>query len=283
MDKVENKRSFTVKVNKEDVELCVLKPTQKQIAEGQKVYNKSFKEALESGALLRARLDGEMRSQNIWNDKKQEEFDKLSDELRELKYQLDAGGIKLSEAKKIALKMQKNRREINNLTSDKTQLDSNTVEAQAENSRFNHYVSICTVYNKDGSLFFKNQEDYFKKGVEDYTTECARQLMLLLYGMESNYEQNYPENKFLLENKFVDSKLRLVDNTGRLVSEDGLLIREDGRYVNNDGKLIDKHGRLVDEEGNFVIERKPFLDENDNPIVKEEVKVEEPAVEKKKK
>ena len=60
------------------IEVAVLRPDAKVSREAQKVYNRFFRDALESGALLRQKLDGYMTEQGLWNDDKQKEYDKLT-------------------------------------------------------------------------------------------------------------------------------------------------------------------------------------------------------------
>jgi len=45
--------------------------------EATKVYNRAFRDALESGALLRNKLEDYMRTQGMWNDEKQAELEVL--------------------------------------------------------------------------------------------------------------------------------------------------------------------------------------------------------------
>jgi len=111
------------------------------------------------------------------------------------------------------------------------------------------------------------------------------------------------ENKFLKEFKFVNEDLRLVNDDGHLIDIDGRLINEEGRYiayrtkkaeieqdedelyfVNIQGNEVVK---VVDEDGDErwvtpdLAERKPFLDEEGNPIIsakKEDAQKEEDLV-----
>jgi hypothetical protein len=112
-------------------------------------------------------------------------------------------------------------------------------------------------------------EDYLNRATEQVAVLGAQNLANMLYGLDSDYENNLPENKFLKKYKFVDDKLRLIDKQGRLIDEEGRLIDESGRFINDKGEFVDKFGNRVDFDGNYVVEFKPFLDDDGNPIVEE--------------
>jgi hypothetical protein len=114
-------------------------------------------------------------------------------------------------------------------------------------------------------------EDYINRATDPIAIVGAQNLANMMYGLDSNYESNLPENKFLKKYKFVDDKLRLIDNKGRLVDEEGRLIDENNRFINEAGQYVDKFGSVVDVDGNYVVDFKPFLDDDGNPI-QEEVK-----------
>ena len=61
-----------------EVKVAVLKPKAKHLREAQLSYNRAFRDALESGALLRQKLEDHMREQGIWDDTKQERYDEIN-------------------------------------------------------------------------------------------------------------------------------------------------------------------------------------------------------------
>ena len=74
----ENKPKTEITVESKDLDgndksVLVVRPDSKKLAEAQKVYNKIFRDGLESGALLRQRLDGYMREQGILSDEKEKQ------------------------------------------------------------------------------------------------------------------------------------------------------------------------------------------------------------------
>jgi hypothetical protein len=265
-------KTFKTFIDGKDREMFVRSPSLNDQKEGSKVYNQTFSEALKSKAVVRAKLDDLLVEQGLWDGVKQAKFTQLQTDILDGERILAKGGISLTNAKETALNMRKKREELRELISVKTNLDTHTAEGQADNARFNYLVSACTVYNDTKEPYFKSFEDYNNKSSDPVSILAAQNLANMLYGLDDDYEEKLPENKFLKQYKFVDSKLRLINKDGRLVDEDGRLINENGRYVNEEGKFIDKNGNLVDEDGDYILQFSPFLDENNQPIIVEETK-----------
>lgn len=271
-------RTFTATVNGKEVSLLVRSPSLQDQREATKVYNTAFSDALKAKAVVRAKLDDLLVEQGLWDDKKQFQFSALQSKILENERKLAKGGISLNEAKKLALEMRKDREELRDLISVKTNLDTHTAEGQADNARFNYLVSSCTVYNDNKKPYFSSYDEYLNKSSDPVAIQAAQQLAGMLYGLENNYEEKLAENKFLKQYKFVDDQLRLVDKQGRLVDQDGRLVDENGRFINEKGEFVDKDGNPVNAEGEYLIEFKPFLDDDGNPVVLEtEKKTEETA------
>jgi hypothetical protein len=271
-------RTFTYNVDNKEVTFLVKSPSLQDQREATKVYNTAFSDALKAKAVVRAKLDDLLVDQGLWDDKKQFEFTSLQSQILDNERKLAKGGISLTDAKNVALEMKKQREELRDLIAVKTNLDTHTAEGQADNARFNYLVSACTVYNDNKKPYFSSYDDYLNKASDPVAILAAQNLAGMLYGLENNYEEKLPENRFLKQYKFVDDKLRLINKDGKLVDSDGRLIDENGRYVNDKGEFIDKDGNLVNIDGDYVIEFKPFLDDNGNPVILESEKV-EPKVE----
>lgn len=268
-------RTFKTTVGDKEVELSVRSPSIQDQKEGTKVYNTAFSDALKSKAIVRAKLDDLLLEQGLWDDAKQIRFATLQAQILEGERKLAKGGISLREAKEEAFKMKKLREDLRELISVKTSLDTHTAEGQADNARFNYLVSACTVYKDGNRPYFTNYEDYNSKSGDVVAVLAAQNLAGMLYGLDSDYEEKLPENKFLKQYKFIDEKLRLINKEGKLVDSEARLINEDGRFINDKGEFVDKHGNLVDKEGDYVVEFSPFLDDDGNPIVSEVKKLQE--------
>jgi hypothetical protein len=259
-------RDFTVKVNDKDVELSVVTPSLKDRKEADKIYNTAFTEALQSKAVVRARLDDLLVDQGLWDDAKQQKFETLQKEILDNERQLAKGGISLKQAKELALQMKKLRAQLRELISVKTNLDVHTAEGQADNAKFNYLVYACTLVKGTNNKFFSSYDNYMDRANEEASVLAAQTLANMIYGLDANYEQKLPENKFLMDYKFVDSELRLINKEGKLVDEEGRLVDENGRFINENGEFVDKFGNLLTKDGEYDVEFTPFLDDDGNPV-----------------
>lgn len=270
-----NTRTFEVEINGKNVELAVRTPSLQDQREATKIYNTAFSDALKAKAVVRAKLDDLLVDQGLWDAKKQKQFTDLQATILDGEKKLAKGGISLSEAKKVALEMKQKREELRDLISVKTNLDTHTAEGQADNARFNYLVSVCTVYNDTKKPYFNNYDDYLNRANDQAAILAAQNLANMLYGLDNDYENKLPENKFLADYKFIDNKLRLIDKQGRLIDSDGRLIDENGRFINDKGEFVDKDGNLVSKDGEYIVEFKPFLDDEGKPVEVKQPKAQE--------
>ena len=280
---LEYDKNGNIKFNKDgtpkfvEKEYAVRIPTYKVMEEANKLKSKVFYEALNAGELLRDQLEDILRQRGLWNDQRQAEYDTLRKEILDREYQLQKGGIKLSDARRLAIEMKEKRQRMVDMLSSRSDLDSQTCEGKSENARFNYLFAHSLVYNDD------ELTPFYPNGLEDYVVDMdnpiaikgATEFYYLLSGTE-DLDDKLPENLFLKKFEFVDESYRLVDKTQRLIDKDGRYIDEYGNYIeyNEDGTYyyVDINGRKLDETtGNFVIdEPSPFLDDYGNPIASEE-------------
>jgi hypothetical protein len=127
------------------------------------------------------------------------------------------------------------------------------------------------VYSDNKEQYFKNFEEYNNRSADPVAILAAQNLAGILYGLENDYEEKLPENRFLKQYKFIDDKLRLINKDGKLIDENGRLINTNGRFINDKGEFIDKDGNIVDDNGDYVVQFSPFLDDDGKPIVIESV------------
>ena len=289
-------KSNRIKVDSVDLEgkkkeIYIKLPSSEENKEAQLAYNKAFKEALQSGAILRQKLQKVMSEQGIWDDAKEEEYQAILQEINDGEKRLSKGGISLSEARQVALEMRRRRVDFRALIAERSSMDSNTAEGQADNERFSHLVYVC-LKNSGGANLFKSKQEYEENANQPYVIEAAGQLAEKLYGLDPDYDRNLPENKFLEAYKFSDDATRLINKDGHLIDVDDQgverLINEDGRFVAYDEEgesyFVDRGGEKISEEGDYESEFTPFLDDEGKPVEvpsKEEEKeiTEEEAVE----
>lgn len=273
------------------VRFSVKTPGAEEIKKSQVVYNKAFKQALDDGALLRQKLTEYMRQQKLWDDKKQKQYEELIEKISEMEDSLKKGGIRLTLAKEIALELRQKREEFRILIAERNSLDAASAEGQADNARFEELVRLCTINPDTNKQWFSDEKDYNASANQPWVVTAAEKLGNTMYGLDPNYEKSLEENKFLQEFKYVDNELRFINEDGHTVDSEGRLTNEDGRYIayenDEDYKarenpyFVDRDGERVIEKNNEWIkeslaERKPFLDEEDNPIQSAEEEEEKP-------
>lgn len=255
-------REFTVG----DKNLKIRKPRLDELREAQKIYIKSFHDALKAGAILRAKLDDVLREQGLWDDKKEDDVKTLQSEIAQLEVSLLKGGsYKLAE--EAAFTLIDKRDELRKIFAIKYIYDTKTAEAIADDAKNDYLVSVCLVYNdKDFQPYFKNLEDYLNNQNDQVALEGYKQFLFLINDTEDNSEQELTEYKFLKKFKRIDDKLRLINKDGHLVDREGRLIDENGRYIAADGSFVDINGNPVDKDGNYNFGEAVYLDESGNPI-----------------
>jgi hypothetical protein len=258
-------------------------PASEENKSAQLAYNRAFREALQSGAVLRQKLAHVMEEQGIWDEAKESQYSSILESINKGEKTLSKGGISLSEARDLALEMRRNRAEFRGLIAERSSMDSNTAEGQADNERFSHLVYSCLL-NEKGEQIFATKEEYEANATEPYVLDTAGQLAEKLYGLDPNYEQGLPENKFLASYKFSDEELRLVNKEGHLIDIDDngneRLIDEDGRFVaydkDEESYFVDRDGSRITKEGDYKEQFTPFLDDSGKAVpVPEEEKEEE--------
>jgi hypothetical protein len=252
------------------VVVYVTRPTRQDNINAQLVASETFKKAVVGGAVVRRALDALLVQQGLWSDDKQAQVDKLDKTIREKLTQLKQGGIKLNDARELAIEIRIARLNRSLLMSDKNAYDELTADAISENAKFDYLVVQC-IKDENGNPIFTDVEDYKIKADENqpYIMEAVPKLATLIHGIEENWEANLPENQFLKKFKFIDEDMRLVNKDGRHITKDGKLIDNDFRYINDDGEYVDVDGNRIDQDGLPVVEFSPFLDDEGNPIVEE--------------
>lgn len=265
-----------IRVESKDVDdnpivVYVTRPTREENAKAQMVASRTFKDAVLGGAIVRKALDDMLVAQGLWSAEQQAKVDKIDQEIRDKLIQLKKGGVKISEARDLAVEIRIARMQRSLLLSERNVHDDLTAEAISDNAKFDYLVSVC-VKDEEGRPVFTDVEDYKEKAEANnaYASDAAAKLATMLYGMDEDWEAKLPENQFLKKFNFIDEDLRLVNKEGKFVTKDGKLIDNDFRYVNEDGEYIDVDGNRIDKDGLPVVEFSPFLDDDGNPILDEQ-------------
>jgi hypothetical protein len=271
-DKDNTKRTFEINGKS----YSVLRPSVETLKRGNEIRSKTFNEALQGGDMLRDQLEGELRKRGLWNDAREAEYQGLRQDVVDGEYKLSKGGIKLSEARDVALDMTESRERMVEMLSSRSELDQNTCEGRADAARFNLLFAESLVYEDTGEKYFPNGlDDYLTHLDDEITTKGAAEFYYLISGTD-NLDDSLPETQFLKQYKLVDDKKRLIDKDGRLITKEGKHIDEFGNFIKwtneEEYVFVDLSGREVEKKtGEFKVDFSPFLEEDGNPIVLEEV------------
>lgn len=252
----------SVDIDNNIVKVLVRKPTQTDQRNGSADYNKAFRDAIESGAYLRDKLNEHLIKQGVWSADKQKLSEDLSSKIGEKELILKKGGIPLKKARLIAIDLKALRNQFRELISTRVNYDNNTAEGQADNARFDYMICVNILNPDTKQRIFNSAEEYNDASSQPWVIKAATEIASMFYNIETP-----PEDKFLLEYK-------MVNEDGQLINKQGHLITIDESGVE---KLIDKDGYYIayDESGNSYrvnysgekvveIETLPFLDDEDD-------------------
>jgi len=214
----------------------------------QRVYARSFAEAVTSGAFIRQTLDSHMRKQGLWSDEKENEYRQFAKEIADLEYRIKSGSLKkASELRKASVELKQVRGKVASLLIQRNEMDAVTAEAMAENERFDYLLSQSIYDHVTQKPVFSSHADYKERKNEPGVFEMAQKYANYAYGLDEDHESGLVEN-------------RMLRRLG-LLNEDNLLVDRDGHRVDYEGNRIDQNGMRVGEDDTRVdINDRPFID-----------------------
>ena len=246
------------------VEIVVKQPTNAVLKGADRMKSKVWNESIQDGILTKRELGVLMRKRGIWDENKDKEETRITQQIVKLEKELYHGKEvkgkgkrrkpKVSEGRDIAVQIRRLRLELRDLIAERIGLEDNTAESIADNARFDYLVAHCT-FHKSGQNVYKNFEDYDNRSADQIAFTAASALGEMLYNIDAGFEANLPENKFLTKFGLVNDKLELVDpsNVESLIDVDGHKIDEDGYRLNDDGQRVDKEGNILNDEGYYEL------------------------------
>jgi hypothetical protein len=270
-----NKRELikTIGQDGKSLELAIIRPGHKLMQDANMIYNlkvsQLIRKAVDGGErlLLRSEVEDYLIKTKIWTNDDVSKIEQFGLRIRAIEFMLQKGGIKLSDARKLAIEMSSLRAQIMVLYNKKQQLDNSTIEAFSENQKFSFLMVKCTMFADTGKPFLNDEDDYLERGDEIAVIDAAKCLSKILYGIKEDISMNFYENKWLKDHNFIDKRGRLLNTDGGFIDKEGNKVDEDGRFIDSNNCLIDKNGIKVNENGDFIIENpKPFLNDDGNPI-----------------
>lgn len=259
----------------------ILKPANATASiEAQKVYNKTFKRAIEEGAILKKSLEDHMRRQGLWDDAKQEEYEALIRKSADIEYKIKSGFYKkASQLRDKSIELKRLRNELSSLLMVRNSMDANTADGQADNERFFYLLTACVYDYETQKPVYISLDDYHEKADSDLAMKCASEFANFAYGLEEDFEDKLIENKLL-------KKLGLLNDKGQLTNKNGHRVDLEGNLLDKDGSRIDKDGNRIDINNNpiledSVIDTLEFEDDLDGGDESEEIVAEEVPANKK--
>jgi len=247
---------------KTPVKIYVQKPDNQTIQRADRVRAKAWNECVTDDIITKKELTELMRKRGIWDEEKDTQQKEVVSKISELeqKLYLECGKrkSKQEEGKKLAIDIRKERVKLRDLISEKMALEENTAEALADNARFDFLVANCT-FKEAGEKVYKDIVDYNSKSSDEIAFSAASALAEILYALDSDFEKNLPENRWLKSKSMVDDEMSLINDDGKRVDIKGRLISEEGYYIDADGNRVDLDGNPLDGEGLYqeVDDEKP--------------------------
>jgi hypothetical protein len=256
-----NKIEQTVKVGEgdeaKDVDIYVLKPSNSILKESDRHKSKAWNEAVQDDVLTKKELGLLMKKRGIWDEAREKEEKKITDNIIALEKELFHGKKghrkpKLSVGRDLAIKIRLERMALRTLIAEKIALEENTADSIADNAKFDFIVASCT-YFANGNRVYKDFEEYNQKAADEVAFAAASMLGRMLYSLDQDFEKNLPENEFLVKFSLVDDDLHLIDpnNPDHRIDTEGRRIDKDGYYLNDDGERTDKDGNKLTEDGKY--------------------------------
>lgn len=194
----EKERLFkTVDENDKEITLKVVRPNNKEISDADLKYKTKFAQALRDGVMTRAQAEKLIRDHNILSDDIIESRDQIAAKMSRLR--ADLGFIKdRDKGLEIVKQINELREELENINSLTLDIMNQTAEAYAEDFRLQWLTSVLIV-DENNEKYFEDYEDFVDSIESSATLDCIKALILFVNNLKDNFELEFDENKWLLE------------------------------------------------------------------------------------
>jgi hypothetical protein len=249
----------TVKIEEsgESVDIYVVKPTNAIIAKADMHRAKIWNKCIRDGIIIKKELAIIMEERGIWNEAKSNKEDEIGKEIQQLEKRLYRGEKgkrpKVSDGQKVAIEMRNLRLKLRDLITERIGMEENTAESLSDNARFDYFVSSCTFYKEGDQKVYADIEDYSKRSSDEVAFAAASLLGDILYNLDSTFEVNLPENKWLKSFNLVNDDLSLINNEGDLVDTEGRKVNNSGYFLDDQDNRVDINGVPLAEDGNYIM------------------------------
>jgi len=239
------------------VTIYVVKPNNEVIAKADMLRAKRWNECIQDGIITKKELSVLMEKRGIWNKEKSTQEEDISTQIQGLERNLFRGEggkkPKVSEGKDIAIQMKDLRVKLRELIGERLALEENTAEALSDNVRFDYFVAMCSFYKDTNQKVYTNLEDYNQRSSDEVAFAAASMLGDILYNLDTSFEENLPENRWLKGFDLINQDFGLVNTEGDLVDRGGKKINDLGHYLDGDDNRIDVDGFPLNDDGSYVM------------------------------
>lgn len=246
-----------VTIDGQKVTVYVTKPSNEVISNADMYRAKIWNKCIRDGIITKKELKALMEERGIWDKSKSDKEDDIGKEISTLEKNLYRGKSgkkpKVSEGKELAVQMRDLRRDLRELIAERLALEENTAESLADNGRFDYFVANCTFFKDSDKRVYNSVEDYSSKSSDEIAFAAASMLGNILYNLDSDFEKNLPENRWLRTFELTDDEGNFVNQEGQTVDAKGNTINDMGHYLDADGNRVDVDGSPLDEEGNYIL------------------------------
>jgi hypothetical protein len=252
MDKTKN-RTFKYK-NKI---YSVISPTNKIRRESDAVYAKSYRKAIQDGYFLEAEVEDVLKDRGYVEKEVNKKKNGLLREIRSLESKLVKREFKdKNEGREMALDVKELRDTLDALDAPKNELTSQCANTVAENRRFSYFAYAC-VLDSEGDRIWGCFED-FENDETELAYSAATEVLSLIYEgnqvIVKGIELQKYENKWLIDNGYMDDGFHFLDDSGNKTDKEGRLIDEEFNFIDTQGRRVDVFGNLIDGTGTIITE-----------------------------
>jgi hypothetical protein len=265
------RKDFVIKEDSgKEVKLSVRYPLNDDFENSEREYARKVASLVKENAgkrlLLRSQVNDFLKSAGVWTDEDQAKVEGLNAEVDSILAKLRKGGLKISEGRELCIKVMDKRKEIVQVMSKRQIFDNTTIESMAEDERMDYLIYACTVYSENGSPYWDSFEDMKNDKLSEAYNRASVAAYDVIFNVNSEFEKNLPENKWLKKYSFVDDDLNYTDRkTGKRVDRDGNPIEQ----------LEEDIKKRIENLNGDIEEEQPFIDDETNePIVVDEKKEE---------
>jgi len=258
MANISKLRTFkTIDEEGNDIELAVVRPTQDVINDADLIYNVEVSKAVRKGSMTRQEAVSLIEERGLWTEQDEKKATKLRKKVRDLEVKLLDKKTGKKQGRKIADDLANARNEVSVLIGKRDGILNITAESYASAIRDQYFVAMCTVTAEDQESYFDDYEDYLQRSNEVAALRAYQEMLYMINDLDPEFLKNQTENKYLIDNGFMDSDGYLINKDGKRVDSKGRRINDRFEYVLDlDGEEIkcDEFGNPLSSDGSIDIE-----------------------------